>query len=340
MKSGPWNPDADSALEPDGRLVLAPPPGFGTGALTAPLPALPVKSRKLGWEAIEGYLFISPWLLGMVLWTLGPMLFSLYLSFTVFDPRGIASPEWVGLDNYRYALSNGDGNFYAALINTGIYAVVAIPLSLLGSLLVALLMNQEVPGIRVFRTLYYLPAVMPTLAVGMVFLWLFNTDFGLVNHLLITLHLPPVDWLGDPKTVLPSYVITSLWGVGGGMMVLIAALKGIPKSLYEAAMIDGANGWQKFRAITLPQLSFVLFFNLIMGIIGAFQVFDIAYVMGGQGNSNLFYVLYLYQTAWSRHRMGYASALGWILFVIILLISLLVIKSSPLWVYYEGEKGK
>ncbi|MBC7541281.1 MAG: sugar ABC transporter permease [Candidatus Sericytochromatia bacterium] len=311
--------------------------------MTAPLPPLPAivrKTKRFGWEAIEGYLFISPWLIGLLVFTLGPMLFSLYLSFTTFDPRGAAAPTWVGLDNYRYAFNNTDENFYTALINTGIYAIIAIPLGMIGSLLVAILMNQEVPGIKLFRTLYYLPAVLPTLAVGMVFLWLFNTDFGLVNHLLISAGMPPVDWLGNPKMVLPSYIITSLWGVGGGMMVLIAALKGIPKSLYEAATIDGANWWHQFTAITLPQLSFVLFFNLIMGIIGAFQVFDIAYVMGGQGNSNLFYVLYLYQAAWSRHRMGYASALGWILFFIILLISLLVIKSSPLWVYYEGEKRK
>ncbi|HEY9721892.1 MAG TPA: sugar ABC transporter permease [Oscillatoriaceae cyanobacterium] len=290
------------------------------------------------WEAIEGYAFIAPWLVGFFIFTLGPMLYSLYLSFTRYDPRGEAGPHWVGLANYAYALGNVDEKFYTALVNTAVYAVVSIPLGMVGSLLVAIRMNQEVRGIGIFRTIFYLPTVLPTLAVGMVFLWLFNTDFGLVNYFLSALHLPPVDWLGDPRNVLPSYVLTSLWGVGGGMMVLIAALKGVPKSLYEAATIDGANWLQRFFGITLPQLSFVLFFNLVMGIIGAFQVFDIAYVMGGQGNSNLFYVLYLYREAWSEHHMGYASALAWILFAIIMAISLLVIKSSPMWVHYEGEK--
>jgi multiple sugar transport system permease protein len=174
----------------------------------------------------------------------------------------------------------------------------------------------------------------------MVFLWLFNTDYGLVNAGLKAFGLPRVDWLGNPHFVLPSYVIASLWGVGGGMMVLIAAIKGIPKSLYEAATLDGASAVRQFFAITLPQLSFVLYFNLIMGIIGALQVFDIAYVMGGKdgGEAHLFYVLYLYQSAWTQHKMGYASALAWILFVIILVISSVVVKSSPAWVYYEGEK--
>lgn len=290
------------------------------------------------WEKLEGYLFISPWLIGFVVFVAGPMLLSFYLSFTQYDPRGGAMPRWVGLENYRYAFTNMDEKFYLALINTIVYAVVSIPLCLAASLLIALLLVQEVPGIGVFRTIFYLPAVLPTIAVGMVFIWLFNTEFGLVNYLLQLAGLSPVNWLGNPKFVLPSYIIVSLWGAGSNMMVLIAALKGIPRSYYEAATIDGASWWQKFRHITLPQLSFVLLFNLVMGVIGAFQVFDIAYVMGGQGDRNLFYVLYLYRAGWMRHKMGYACALAWILFVIILGISSLVMKSSPLWVYYEAEK--
>lgn len=321
---------------------------LGTGPLplvsTADEPAQPpvrsVKSKGYSrWENLEGYLFISPWLIGFFIFTLGPMLFSLYLSFTRYDPRGLAPPRWVGLDNYLYAFTNVDEKFYLSLVNTFVYAGVAIPLGMLGSLLVAILLNQDVKGIGIFRTIFYLPAVLPTIAVGMVFLWLFNTDYGLVNQMLKGVGLPRVDWLGDPHFVLPSYVIASLWGVGGGMMVLIAALKGIPKSLYEAATIDGANWWDRFIAITLPQLSFVLFFNLIMGIIGALQVFDIAYVMGGKsGSAHLFYVLYLYQVAWDGHKMGYASALAWILFVIIMILAMAVVKSSPMWVYYEGDK--
>ncbi len=304
----------------------------------------PTGVRKGGiarWEHVNGYLFIAPWLLGFFIFTLGPMLFSLYLSFTKYDPRGSAAPAWVGLDNYVYAFTNVDEKFYLSLVNTFVYAGISIPLGMLGSLVVALLLTQDVKGLGIFRTIFYLPAVLPTIAVGMVFLWLFNTDYGLVNSMLRGVGLPRVDWLGDPNFVLPSYIIASLWGVGGGMMVLIAAIKGVPRSYYEAATLDGANWWQQFVYITLPQLSFVLYFNLIMGIIGALQVFDIAYVMGGNsGSAHLFFVLYLYQAAWMGHKMGYASALAWILFVIILAIAALVMKSSPMWVYYEGEKRK
>lgn len=292
------------------------------------------------WETIAGYLFISPWLLGFFIFTCGPMAYSLYLSFTKYDPRGAAPPTWVGLDNYAYALQNVDEKFVLSLVNTFIYAGVSIPLGMVGSLAVALLLTQDVKGLGIFRTVFYLPAVLPTIAVGMVFLWLFNTDYGLVNAGLRGVGLPGVDWLGNPDFVLPSYIIASLWGVGGSMMVLIAAIKGIPKSYYEAATLDGAGWWTQFTAITLPQLGFVLYFNLIMGVIGALQVFDIAYVMGGSqsGSAHLFFVLYLYQSAWMAHKMGYASALAWILFAIILAISALVVKSSPMWVYYEGEK--
>ncbi|MBI4863028.1 MAG: sugar ABC transporter permease [Candidatus Riflebacteria bacterium] len=294
--------------------------------------------RMFRWEWVEAYVFISPWLVGFTVFVLGPMLFSLYLSFTRYDPRSVDLPAWVGLDNYRYAFDNVDEKFYRSLVTTGVYAAVSIPLGLVASLALALLLARDLQGIGIFRTIFYLPAVLPTIAVGMVFIWLFNTEFGLVNFVLQQLHLPAVDWLGDPRSVLPSYVIVSLWSVGGNMMVLIAAIKGIPRALYEAAIIDGAGTWQRFRHVTLPQLSFVLFFNLVTGIIGAFQVFDIAYVMGGTGDRNLFYVLYVYQAAWSRHKMGYACALAWVLFGIVLAISSLVMKSSPLWVYYEGEK--
>lgn len=327
---------------PTGSGLLSP----GTGPLIAEKPT-PEPIEKAGgsaarWEAIAGYAFISPWLAGFFIFTLGPMLYSLYLSFTRYDPRGAASPEWVGLANYVYAFTNVDEKFYLSLVNTFVYAGVAIPLGMAGSLAVAVLLTQEVKGLSIFRTLFYLPAVLPTIAVGMVFLWLFNTDHGLINTGLHAVGLPRVDWLGNPHFVLPSYIIASLWGVGGGMMVLIAAIKGIPRSYYEAATLDGAGPIRQFFSITLPQLGFVLYFNLIMGIIGALQVFDIAYVMGGNnsGNAHLFYVLYLYRTAWMYHKMGYASALAWILFAIILVISALVVKSSPMWVYYEGEKRK
>lgn len=294
-------------------------------------------------ENVEGYLFVAPWLIGLLTFTLGPMLYSLYLSFCRYDPRGMLPPHWVGLANYAYALTNADGRFYLTLQNTLWYAAVAVPTGLIGSLIVALLLTREVKGQGFFRTLFYLPTVLPTLAVGMVFLWLFNGDHGLVNILLKHLgDAHPPDWFGDPRFILPSYVIATLWmTVGANMIVLIAAIKGIPRSYFEAALLDGANAWQRFVSVTVPQLTFVLFFNLVTGIIAAFQIFDLAFVMspnGAANDKNLFYVLYLYEIAWQRHKLGYASALAWILFALILAISLLVVKSSNSWVYYEGEK--
>jgi multiple sugar transport system permease protein len=304
-----------------------------------PVPGTRPKSPWSRWEWLEAYIFISPWLIGFTVFVLGPMLASFCLSFTQFDPRSVELPRWVGLDNYRYALENVDEKFYRSLVTTIVYSVVSVPLGLSASLLLALLLSRDLRGMGVFRTICYLPAVLPTIAVGMVFVWLFNTDLGLVNAILKAGGLPAIDWLGNPRMILPSYVIVSLWGVGGNMMVLIAAIKAIPRSLYEAAIIDGAKIWQRFRHVTLPQLSFVLFFNLVTGVIGAFQVFDIAYVMGGAEGQHPFYVLYLYEMAWSRHKMGYASALAWLLFGIVLAATSLVMKSSPLWVYYEGERG-
>jgi len=203
-------------------------------------------------------------------------------------------------------------------------------------------MNQKVRGILWFRTLYYLPSVISGVAVSLLWVWIFNPQFGVLNYLLGKVGITGPEWLYSEFWVLPAFVIMSLWTIGGGMIIFLAGLQGIPIELYEAAELDGANQIQKFFRITIPMISPIIFFNLVMGIIGSFQVFTQAYIMtsGGPHYASLFYVLYLYQQAFQYFRMGYASALAWILFLVILFFTLLVFKSSPLWVYYEGTLRK
>ncbi len=201
-------------------------------------------------------------------------------------------------------------------------------------------MNQKVFGITVFRTIFYLPSVVSGVAVSLLWVWIFNPDYGLANALMRSAGLQPVSWLNDSRTALFSLILMSLWGVGGGMMIYLAGLQGVPSNLYESASLDGATTLQKFKHVTLPMLTPVIFYNLVMGIIGSFQVFTQAFVMtsGGPANSTLFYVLYLFRQEFAYYHMGYASAMAWILFGIILLLTLLVFRTSALWVYYEGER--
>jgi multiple sugar transport system permease protein len=208
--------------------------------------------------------------------------------------------------------------------------------------LIALLMNQSVKLIALWRTIYYLPAVVSGVAVAMLWLWVFNPDVGLLNRFLATFGITGIGWLSSTKWALPALIIMSLWNVGGGMVIYLAGLQGIPTDLYEAAHIDGASAWRRFWRITIPMMTPVLFFQLIMGIIGTLQVFTNAFVMtqGGPSNATLFYVLYLYQNAFSFMKMGYASALAWILFLIILALTLVTFWSSNRWVYYEAEERK
>ena len=291
-------------------------------------------------EAIFGYLFIAPWLVGFFIWTLGPMVTSFVLSFA--DYAIISPPIFVGLRNFQEILTD-DPSFWDALRVTFTYAAFAVPMGIAISLLIALLMNQKAPGIPLWRTIYYLPAVVSGVAVAMLWVWVFHSEFGLVNLALRVVGIKGPAWLADPDWALWALVVMSLWGVGSGMVIKLAGLQSIPTELYEAAAIDGANWWHRFWRITLPMLTPVLFFNVVMGIIGTFQYFTNAYIMtgGGPGRATLFYNLYLYQSAFSYFKMGYASALAWILFIIILALTLLVFKSSPYWVYYEGQvKGR
>ncbi len=296
------------------------------------------KSRMARREALEGLLFAGPLLLGLLIFTLFPVLDSLYISFTkynIFTP-----PEFIGLQNYRNLVN--DSLFWQSLRITTIYSVISVPLQLVAGFAVALLMNQKVRGITIFRTIYYLPSVVSGVAVSLLWVWIFNPDYGLANVMLRAAYLPTQKWLTDPRTALGSFIFMSLWGIGGGMIIYLAGLQGVPQHLYESASMDGANIYQKFRHVTLPMMTPVIFYNLVMGIIGSFQVFTQAFVMtsGGPANATLFYVLYLFRQAFNYFRMGYASAMAWVLFAIILALTLLVLKSSSAWVYYEGERKR
>lgn len=293
-------------------------------------------SRVRRKEAFFAYLFISPWLLGFFLWTLAPMVFSLILSFAKYNIS--QPPVFVGLANYKRAFA-GDALFWQSVKVTFTYAALAIPLSLLFGFTIALLLNADIPGVSIWRTVYYLPSVISGVAVSMLWMLVFQPQFGVLNYLLRLVGIKGPQWLFSPTWVLPAFVIMSLWGVGGGMVIYLAGLQGIPTTLYEAAKIDGANWLQRLWKITLPMISPTIFFNLVMGLIGTFQIFTSAYVMteGGPMNASLFYNLYLYIQAFHNVKMGYASMLAWILFAIILTLTLLTIKSSAAWVYYEGE---
>ena len=286
-------------------------------------------------EAVEGYLFILPWLLGLVIFIVGPILASFYFSLT--DYEVVRPPVFRGWANYQRLL--GDNLFWQALKVTTMYVVISTPLGLALSFVLALLMNQKVRWISLWRTIYYLPTLVPVIASTMLWLWIFNPEFGLLNTLLRYVGIDGPLWLGHSRWALPSLILMSLWTVGGPMLIYLAGLQGIPTDLYEAAEVDGAGAWAKFRAITIPLMTPVIFFNLVMNMIFAFQVFAQPFIMtgGGPRYATLFYVLYLYQNAFKFFRMGYAAALAWVLFIVILIFTLLVFRSSALWVFYEGE---
>lgn len=290
-------------------------------------------------EAIWAYLLIGPWIVGFIIFTLGPMLASLVFSFTNFSIT--ASTKFLGLANFVEMFIK-DYRFWHSLRVTLTYAVVAIPVGLVLGLLLALLLNTNVPGIALWRTIYYTPSVVSGVAVAILWSYLFNPRYGVINWLLSLVKIDGPGWLADPNWALPALIIMSLWSVGGGMIIYLAGLQGIPTALYEAAQIDGASAVQSFFTITLPLITPVLFYNLVTGIIGSFQIFTTVYVMtaGGPVESTLFYNLYLYNNAFRYNRMGYASALAWVLFLVVLVLTLLVFRSSALWVYYEGELRK
>lgn len=300
-------------------------------------------SRRLSPMAREDRLtfwcFISPWLIGFLLFGLGPILASIWLSFTNYSL--FKSPEWVGLDNYRELLR--DPLILKSLGNTLFYVIFAVPLGTIGAMMLAILLNQKVKGIAIWRTIFYLPTIVSGVAMGVLWRWIFNPEVGLANTLLRPVlgmfGVGDPQWLLDPAMAKPAYVVMSLWGMGGGMIIFLAALQGIPEHLYEAAELDGAGPVRQFFVITIPMLSPVILFSLTMGTIGSFQIFAQAYVMSGRGvdNSTLFYVLYLFDQAFRYFRMGYGAAMAWLLFLIILGVTIIQFRFAKRWVYYEGN---
>jgi multiple sugar transport system permease protein len=288
-------------------------------------------------ETLTFYACISPWLIGFVLFILGPTIASIVISFTRWD---LLSPaKFIGLRNYQRMFAR-DRLFWHSFRVTAIYTGAYVPLQLVGGLALALLMNQKLRFISVFRTIYYLPSVLPGVAFVVLWMWILHPEAGLANTLLSYVGVEGPRWLADPDWALSALLLMSFWGLGRTMVIYLASLQGISRQLYEAAAIDGAGAWASFWKITLPMLTPTLFFNLVLSVISTFQTFTSAYVAtdGGPLDATLFYVLYLYRQAFQFFNMGYASAMAWFLFVIILVLTMLIVRSSNWWVYYEGEK--
>ena len=290
-------------------------------------------------EAIAGYLFVLPWILSFLIFTTYPIVASFYFSLT--DYTVLEAPKWIGLDNYR-TLSDIDPSFWTAVYNSAYYAFIAVPVGLVVSLGLALVLNMRATGIGLYRTLFYLPSLAPPVAGTIIFIVMFNSQGGLVNQLLQLVGLPALGWFTDPAWAKLGLIILSLWSVGVGTLTFLAGLKEIPQSLLEAASIDGANAWQQFRHVTLPLLTPVTLFNLVMGVIGSFQVFTSAFVIGGTTGkpleSTLMYMVLIYRNAFRYFKMGYASALSVLLFLVILVVTLTIFRSARLWVFQEDEE--
>jgi len=287
-------------------------------------------------EALEGYLSISPWLIGFLLFTLGPILATVYLGFTQWT---ITQPAtWVGLDNYTRMFTR-DPLFWQALKVTSLYVLLSLPLKLICGLALSLLLNLKVRGMHVYRTIFYIPAVISGVAVSLMWIWLLQPDTGVVNTLLDLVGIKGPGWFWDPQWALPSVALMSVWSVGGSAVIYLAGLQNIPPHLYEAAEIDGAGSLARFWRITLPLLTPTLFFQLVVEMIDSFRVFTQAFVItqGGPLKATYFYLYYFYQEAFQNFNMGYASALALFLMIVILVATLLVNATSRHWVYYEAE---
>jgi multiple sugar transport system permease protein len=294
-----------------------------------------VRQRR---QALEGYLFISPWLIGFLTFTLGAMLFSLWMSFQKWNL--VQPPQFVGFGNYQKALTR-DPLYWKCLLNTAYYAFVSVPLRIAVALLLAVLLNQPVRGLAFFRTLFYLPSVVTGVATAFLWMLLLNPDVGGINFVLRKMGMAnPPGWLTSEVWAMPGLILMSLWSVGQMMLIFLAGLQSVPEELLEAAQIDGAGAWHRFRHVTLPLLTPAILFNLVISLIVGFQVFTQTFVMtnGGPADATLTYVLYLYRNAFEFFKMGYASALAWMLFFLILGLTALIFRSTPLWVHYEGEK--
>ncbi|WP_156324534.1 carbohydrate ABC transporter permease [Bacillus sp. FJAT-27245] len=293
-------------------------------------------------DNIWGYLFISPWIVGFLCLTLGPLLFSLVASFT--DYNITSKMNFLGFDNF-VRMFTIDDLFWTSLWNTLYYVIFSVPLTTAGAILIAVLLNQKIFGMKVFRTIYYLPAILSGVAVYFLWMQLLSPSTGLVNTFLGWFGIDGPAWLFDPEWTKPALIMMKMWGVGGGMLLYLASLQGVSREMYEAADIEGANSLQKFFYITMPMISPIIFFDIITSTIGAFQIFQEAYVMtengsGAPANSLLFYNLHMWNNAFKVFDMGYASAMAWILFIIVMILTVLNLKLGKRWVHYEGGENK
>ena len=289
------------------------------------------KKNSLKW----GILFTSPAILGFLIFTIGPMIASLILSFT--DYRVTNDPQFVGLKNYVTFLSGEDHFFWQSMKVTFVYVLVSVPASIVYTFVIALMLNAQVRGLTVFRTVFYIPSLLPVMATSIIWSWLFNPDFGLFNMILKKLHLPVSQWIYDEKTVIPSLVMMSLWTAGNTILIFLAGLQDVPRALYEAIEVDGGGCLHKLWYITLPTMTPTIFFNLVMAVINGFQTFTQAYVMteGGPNNASLFYSYYLWREAFQNRNMAGGCALAWILFLVILFFTLILFKDQRKWVTYD-----
>ena len=290
-------------------------------------------SRRIAMNNLQGWLFAAPWIVGFLLFTLYPICMSIYYSLTEYD---VLRPPWfVGMLNYRDLYK--DILFWRSLNNTMFHVVFSVPLGMVVGLGIAMLLDKDIKSIAVYRTLFYLPSIVPMVANSILWLWIFNPQYGILSNLVISLGGKAPGWLSDPRWAKPSIVMMSMWNAGSGMIIYLAGLKNIPRVYYEAAELDGASAIRQFFSVTLPMLSPTLFFQLIMGLIYGFQIFTQAFVMtnGGPNDATLYYVYYLYNNAFRFWKMGYASALAWILFMIIMLLTGLNFLISKYWVNYD-----
>lgn len=306
------------------------PPGTQTG---------PTRRRlhlsKQARDNIAGYLFTLPWMINLAILIASAMLVSLGISLTTTD--FLTEFRFVGFGNYQKLA--GDPLFWKALRTTAYYTFLAVPLSVIFALIVALLLNQKVKGMSIFRLMYYTPSIVSGVAVAILWQYVLNPRYGILNEGLKLIGIQGPKWIYSQQWAMPAFIIMGVWGAGGNMLLYLAGLQGIPTVLYEAAKIDGANAWRRFWAVTLPMLTPTILFNLVMNLIGSWQIFSQSYLMtqGGPNNATLTMVLYLYRKGFQQFHFGYASAIAWILFVIVLAFTVVILRSSEAWVFYEGE---
>jgi multiple sugar transport system permease protein len=290
-------------------------------------------------KALQGYLYIAPFMLGFLLFVLGPAVASAYFSLTQYQI--LSPPRFSGLANYS-RIATGDPLFWKSLGNTLYYAGIAVPLSLFGSLGCAILLNQSIKARALFRTMFFLPSITPVVATTLLWVWILNPDFGLLNYSLSLFGVQGPKWLGSTEWSKPAMILIHLWGAvgGGAMIIFLAGLQAVPHELHESAAIDGANVWHRFWHITIPMLTPTIFLNLVLGLIAGLRVFTIAFVAtdGGPANSTLFYLLHLFNNAFRFLEMGYASALAWVFTVLVLVLTVIQFRLSRRWVYYAGQE--